>query len=282
MLFYPYFIPIVPVDAQIIARYDRGTEILVGSAEMNLNGKTVVITGASSGIGAAAARHFAQLGANVALLARRKAEIDTLAQELGITALAIVCDVADYDALAGAVEQCKRHFGGLDIYIGNAGTIDPIGELSRADPVQWGRAVDVNLKGVFNGMRSVMPDMMAAGAGTIITISSGAAHRPFDGWSAYCTGKAGAAMLTRSADLEGREKGLRVLGLSPGTVATQMQKTIKASGVGPVAEMAWEDHRPPETIAKVLAWMCSAKADRYLGEDLDIKDETMQTEVGIT
>lgn len=252
---------------------------------MDMTGKTVMITGASRGIGAAAARMFADAGANVALLARSEAEIGALAGEIGAEcdsgALAIPCDVADYAAVLAAAEQTKAHFGGVDVYIGNAGMIDPIGDLATIDPDAWGRSIDVNLKGVFYGMRAVMPVMEAAGGGTIITISSGAASHALEGWSAYCSGKAGAAMLLRCADQEGREKGLRIMGLSPGTVATEMQRVIKASGVGPVAQLEWSDHIPPEWVGKTLLWMCSEAADAHLGEELTLRDEGLRAKVGL-
>ncbi|MDQ7070284.1 MAG: SDR family oxidoreductase [Rhodobacterales bacterium] len=248
---------------------------------MDMNGKTVMITGASRGIGAAAARMFATAGANVALLARSEAEIGALAGEIGAAALAIRCDVADYGAVLAAVETTAAHFGGVDVFIGNAGMIDPIGDLATIDPEAWGRSIDVNLKGVFNGMRAVMPVMETAGGGTIITISSGAASHALEGWSAYCSGKAGAAMLLRCADQEGRNKGLRIMGLSPGTVATEMQKVIKASGVGPVAKLEWGDHIPPEWVGKALIWMCSSAADAHLGEELSLRDEVLCATIGL-
>lgn len=248
---------------------------------MGMTGKTVMITGASRGIGAAAARSFAEAGANVVLLARSEAEITALAAEIGTNALAIRCDVADFAAVSGAVAQTVERFGAVDVYIGNAGMIDPIGDLASADVDEWSRSIDVNLKGVFYGMRAVMPLMAAAGAGTIITISSGAASHALEGWSAYCTGKAGAAMLLRCADQEARDKGLRIMGLSPGTVATEMQKVIKKSGVGPVAELEWEDHIPAEWVARTLIWMCSEAADGHVGQELTLRDEALCAQIGL-
>jgi len=248
---------------------------------MDFTGKCVMITGASRGIGAATAREFARLGANIVLLARSTAEIDALAAEIGDTALAIPCDVADYAAVADAVTRAQAKFGSVDIFIGNAGMIDPIGDLSTADPAEWGRSIDVNLKGVFNGMRAAMPVMAAQGAGTIITISSGAASHALEGWSAYCTGKAGAAMLSRCADMEGRPQGLRIMGLSPGTVATEMQKVIKSSGVGPVAKLDWADHIPPEWVARTLVWMCTRGSDGYLGQEVSLRDEAVRKLAGL-
>ncbi|MGJ8610343.1 MAG: SDR family oxidoreductase, partial [Octadecabacter sp.] len=204
---------------------------------MNMKDKVVLITGASRGIGAAAARAFADAGAKVALIARSKAQIDALATEIGINAIAVPCDVSVYDDMVAAISATEAAFGPVDIFIGNAGLLAPINHLSDADPDVWGKTIDVNLKGVFNGMRAVMPGMIERGVGTIITISSGAAHGPVEAWSSYCSSKAGAYMLTRCGDKEARDKGLRILGLSPGTVATDMQRDIKASGINPVSQL---------------------------------------------
>ena len=126
-----------------------------------------------------------------------------------------------------------------------------------------------------------MPVMIAAGGGTILNVSSGAAHGPVEGWSAYCASKAGAAMLTRMGDLEGREKGLRVLGLSPGTVATQMQREIKASGINRVSRLDWSEHIPADWPAKALLWMCGPEADGYLGGEVSLRDAQVRRQVGL-
>ena len=248
---------------------------------MDFNGKTVLITGASRGIGAAAGRAFAAAGAKVALLARSETEIGALADDIGSAAIAIPCDVSRYEDIERAVKTTVDSFGSLDVLINNAGVIDPIAHIATSDPEGWSRAIDVNLKGVYYGMRAAMPVMLARGGGTVITISSGAAHRPLEGWSAYCTSKAGTAMLTRAAHLENADKGLRIMGLSPGTVATQMQRDIKASGVNPVSQLDWEDHVPPEWPAKTLMWMCTPAADGYLGEEISLREEEVRRTVGL-
>lgn len=249
---------------------------------MNMTGKTVLITGASRGIGAEAGRVFADAGANVVLLARSRDSVTALAAEIGDAALALACDVADYDQVAAAVQACVDRFGGLDVLIGNAGVIEPISRLASADPAGWGQAIDINLKGVFHGMRAALPVMLAAGGGTILTISSGAAHSPIEAWSHYCASKAGAAMMTRCLDMEEREQGIRAIGLSPGTVATQMQREIKASGINPVSKLAWEDHVPADWPARALLWMCSPDSDDFLGDEIALRDETIRQRVGLT
>ena len=158
----------------------------------DLSGQTVLITGASRRIGAAAAQAFAAAGANVALVARSREAIAALAGEIGDRALAIPCDVTRYWEVEQAVGAAIQTFGRLDVMINNAGVVDPMGALAQLDPDAWGKTIDINLKGVMHGMRAALGPMAAQGSGTIITVSSGAAHNPVEGWSAYCASKAGA------------------------------------------------------------------------------------------
>lgn len=249
---------------------------------MDMTGKTVMITGASRGIGAEAARVFAGAGANIALLARTDEAIAELAGEIGQAALAIPCDVSRYWEVQAAVDATVKTFGSLDVLINNAGVIEPISHLSSADPDAWGHVIDINLKGVFYGMRAAIPVMEEAGGGTILTISSGAAHGPVEAWSHYCASKAGAAMLTRCADKEAGDKGLRIMGLSPGTVATQMQREIKTSGINPVSQLDWDVHIPADWPAKALLWMCSPDADEFCGTEISLRDDAIRARVGLT
>lgn len=249
---------------------------------MEMTGKTVLITGASRGIGEAAARVFAQAGANVALLARSGDEIRRIAKEIGPAATAITCDVRDYASVSAAVAQTVDTFGGLDVYVGNAGVVEPICHMADAVPDDWDRAIDINLKGVFYGMRAALPLMLSQGGGTIMTVSSGAAYRPVDGWSAYCASKAGAYMLTQLLHLEYGDKGIRAIGLSPGTVATKMQRQIKETGLGAPAKLNWSDHIPAEWPARTLLWMCQSDADEFLGQDVQLRDPVMRSRIGLT
>ncbi|WP_371229402.1 SDR family oxidoreductase [Roseovarius sp. 2305UL8-3] len=247
-----------------------------------MHGKTVLITGASKGIGASAARVFAETGANVALVARSSDQITALANEIGENAIALPCDVSRYEDVAQAVTKCVERFGGLDVLINNAGVIEPIAPLASSDPAEWAKVIEINLNGVYYGMRAAMPVMQAAGGGTILTVSSGAAHNALEGWSHYCTSKAGAAMLTMCAHKEGAAHGIRAMGLSPGTVATDMQHQIKASGVNPVAALDWDDHIPAGWPARALLWMCGPEADAYLGDEISLRDPDIRQKVGLT
>ena len=264
-------------DAKVSCKGPKGSDM----KNFDLAGKTALITGASRGIGAAAARAFSAAGANVALIARSDEKIAALAGEIGKTALAIPCDVTRYWEMEQAVAATVKTFGSLDVIVNNAGVIDPMGALANIDPETWSKTIDVNLKGVMHGMRAAMGPMIRQGSGTIITVSSGAAHNALEGWSAYCASKAGAYMLTQVADRETRGKGLRVMGLSPGTVATDMQREIKASGGGPVAQLDWSAHIPPEWAAQALVWMCTPEADAYLGKDVSLREDDIRKMVGV-
>ncbi len=248
---------------------------------MSVDGKTVIITGASRGIGEAAAEVFAEADANVGLLARSSGAMSEIAARIGDKAMAIPCDVSDFASLEGAIRKVEEAFGPTDVLINNAGAVEPISHLAEADPDAWGKIIDINLKGVFYGMRAVMPAMIASGSGTIITISSGAAHGPVEAWSHYCSSKAGAAMLTRCADKEAGAAGLRIMGLSPGTVATQMQKEIKASGINPVSQLDWSVHIPADWPARALLWMCGPDADEFIGTEISLRDEDIRRRAGL-
>lgn len=248
---------------------------------MDMTSKTVMITGASRGIGAEAARVFANAGANVALLARSQDEIAALAGEIGNRAIAIPCNVARYVEMYSAVATTVQAFGGLDVLINNAGVVDPISHLGDADPDAWGQLIDINVKGVFNGIHAALPALRASGGGSVFTISSGAAHHAIEAWSAYCASKAAVNMLNRSLHLEEAENGIRAIGLSPGTVATEMQRVIKASGINPVSQLDWDVHVPADWPAKCLLWMCSAEADPYCGEEISLREDDIRRAVGL-
>lgn len=248
---------------------------------MSVKGKTALITGASRGIGEAAARLFAQAGANVVLMARSGMEIERIAGEIGPQARAVTGDVARYSDVEAAVSKAVETFGAIDVLINNAGAVEPIRHMADADPEEWAQVIDINLNGVFFGMRAALPHMRAQGGGSVLTISSGAAHNAIEAWSHYCASKAGVAMLTRSLDLEERSHGIRAIGLSPGTVATQMQREIKASGINPVSQLNWEDHIPADWPAKTLLWMCTSEADGFLGGEISLRDPDIRQKVGL-
>ncbi len=243
--------------------------------------KVVVITGASRGIGAQAVRVFAAAGARVAVLARNGPAAKQLAAEVGGGAFGLACDVSDWASVSQAVDEVVAAAGRLDVLINNAGVIDPIARLAEADPDAWRACIDTNLTGVFYGLRAALPVMKKQGSGTIITVSSGAAHNALEGWGAYCSSKAGAAMLTRVAHLEESGAGLRIMGLSPGTVATDMQVQIRDSGVNPVSQLDARAHIPADWAARALLWMCSPDGAGFAGQEVSLRDEAIRRRVGL-
>ena len=194
-----------------------------------LDGKVALVTGASRGLGEGATRALAAQGAAVMLLARDGAAVETVAREIvaaGGRAEALACDVADYAAVERAAQTTRERLGGLDILVNNAGVIEPIADLATSDPAAWANNIQINLVGAYHVVRAVLGGMLAGGGGTIVNVSSGAANRPLEGWSAYCAGKAGLAMVTRAIALETAGRGIRIFGFSPGTIDTDMQVKI--------------------------------------------------------
>ncbi len=247
----------------------------------HLNGKTIIITGASKGIGAAAARFVAEHGANVVLAARSGDMVERIASEIGDNALGVACDVGNHADVVALVEAAKARFGRVDVLVNNAGLIDPIARIDDSDPQAWGHVVDVNLKGVYFGIHAVLKDMVAQGGGTIINISSGAASNALEGWSHYCATKAAVLSLTKCTHHEYGGQGVRVVGLSPGTVATDMQHQIKAAGYSAVAKMEFSDHIPPEWVGKAIGYLCGPGADAYLGTDFTMKTNEGRAALGL-
>ena len=249
-----------------------------------LHGKAAIVTGASRGIGAATAAELASVGVSVILVARSESDINHNAQmirEAGGQAEAVTCDVSKYKDVQALISHCESTFGRLDILINNAGVIEPIGHLATSDPEIWSQATDINFKGVYHGLRAALPLMQSQQHGTIINIGSGAAHSPLEGWSHYCAAKAAAAMLTQCAHKEVAETGVRVIGLSPGTVATEMQVLIKASGINPVSQMNESDHIDPAWPAKAIAWLCTQDAAQFSGQEVSLRDETIRRSIGL-
>ncbi|MEL7116028.1 MAG: SDR family oxidoreductase [Pseudomonadota bacterium] len=250
----------------------------------DIHGKTVIITGASRGIGEATARHLATLGATVVLAARSRERITAVTDEInaaGGRALPCPTDVAAADDMQRLIEVALAETGRLDALVNNAGVIDPIARIADSDPEAWSTIVDINLKGVYHGLRFAIPEMVARGGGTIINISSGAATGALEGWSHYCATKAAVLSLTRVADKEYRGQGLRVVGLSPGTVATEMQVQIKASGINPVSQLDPSAHISPDWVARAIAWLMGPEADPHLGTDFSLKTGEGRAAVGL-
>jgi len=245
-----------------------------------LNGQTALVTGGSRGIGLAVAKELLAAGANVMITARTG--VNEAVAALGAGAAGIVCDVADYAQAENAVAATVERFGGLSLLINNAGVIDPIGPLADSDPASWALNIQINLNGVYHMARAALPGMIAVGGGAIVNVSSGAAHRPLDGWSAYCSGKAGVAMMTKALHLETNGQGIRTFGFAPGTVDTDMQVKIRASGINQISQIPRENLGGVQVPAQIIAYLCSDAAADLSGEELAISDNALRQRAGLS
>ena len=245
--------------------------------------RVALVTGGSRGIGAATAKVLARSGIKVLLTARssdRLSEIvDTIKSEGGVASF-INTDIADYDQAAKAVETALLRYGRLDILINNAGTIAPIANVGKTDPHEWNRCISVNLIGSYNMSRAALDIFLSQGRGVIVNISSGAAFRSLEGWSAYCCSKAAGAMLTQSLHKEYGPSGIRVFGVDPGVVNTDMQATIRASGINPVSKIPVENLSPVDRPAEVISWLCKAAPEDLAGQELHVNDDNLKRRVG--
>jgi 3-oxoacyl-[acyl-carrier protein] reductase len=251
----------------------------------DLAGKVVIVTGASRGIGAAAAAALANAGASLVLAARDATHTDAVAQAIaraGGKAAAIACDVSDWTAVQRLLAETQQHFGKIDALINNAGVIEPIAVTAASDPTAWARSIEINLIGAYYAIRAVLPPMLAAGGGTIVNVSSGAAHNPLEGWSSYCSGKAGLAMLTRQIALEHAAQGIRVFGFQPGTTDTDMQVIIRASGVNPISKIPRENLTPVAHPAAAIVYLCTRAADDLAGKEFSLRDEAFRQRLDLT
>ncbi len=234
-----------------------------------------IVTGASRGLGRAIGIELARRGVAVALAARREEDCRPVAEEIaaaGGAASAHRCDVSRADEVKALVSAVVAAHGQVDILVNNAGVIEPIGRIGACDEGAWRRNLEVNVCGPFYAVQAVLPHMAANGGGTIVSISSGAAHAPVEGWSAYCASKAALAMLTRSIASELAGQGVLCYGLQPGVVDTDMQATIRASGVNEVSRLRRDQLAPPEVPARLVALLCLGAPADLNGQDVSIRD----------
>jgi 3-oxoacyl-[acyl-carrier protein] reductase len=252
---------------------------------LDLAGKVAIVTGASRGIGAAASAALAMAGASVVLVGRDGRAAERAAGAItsgGCDAYGAGCDVADFSSVETMVADTEQRFGPPDILVNNAGVIEPIGLLASSDPVAWRRNIEINLIGAYNVIRATLPRMLDAGGGTIINVSSGAAHRPLEGWAAYCSGKAGLAMLTNAIALETGRSGIRVFGLSPGVIDTDMQGQIRASGINRISRIPRAELAPVEQPARAIVYLCTEAANDLVGTELSLLDPEFRRRIGLS
>ena len=193
----------------------------------SLNGKVAIITGAGRGIGKAVAIAYAKQGMSVCCIARTLSDIVSTVNEIkesGGNAMAISCDVTNYENVKEAMQKAYERYGGIDLVLVNAGTDTEKLPIDELDIAEWKRVMDVNLNGAFYTVKAAIPYLKRNGSGKIITIGSGMGHKGRADDSAYSCSKAGLWMLTRILAQELSEYRISVNELIPGPVITDMGK----------------------------------------------------------
>ncbi|MEO8028091.1 MAG: glucose 1-dehydrogenase, partial [Bryobacteraceae bacterium] len=233
-------------------------------------GKVAIVTGASSGIGAAAALLFAREGANVVVAARRKDQSESVVRQieaLGAEALFVQTDVLKRADIEALVEKTLDRFGRLDCAVNNAGisgpAMVPVADIEEAD---WDAVMNINLKGVWMCMKYQIPAMLKHGKGAIVNISSIYGFKPSDvGHGAYCTSKFGVIGLSKTAAVDYGQAGIRVNVVSPGFTHSEMVDPYVESipeVMGTVVGRYSAQNRlgEAEEVAETIVWLCSDAA----------------------
>ena len=208
-----------------------------------ITGKTALITGAGRGIGRATAIAFAKEGINLGLLGRTIENLEAVASELqtyGVKVSIAAADVSNMESVNTAVEKIRVELGPIDILVNNAG-ISKFGKFLEVDPEDWAKIIQVNVMGVYYVTRAVLPDMIEKNAGDIINISSTAGQKGAPVTSAYSASKAAVIALSESLMLEVRKQNIRVVTLTPSTIATDMAIELNLTDGNPEKVMQPED-----------------------------------------
>jgi len=248
-----------------------------------LTGKTILITGASSGIGESAAHLFAREGANVVITARRKAELDRVAEAIaagGGNVLAVQADTTNAGELQRAVAAAVERWGRLDGALNNAGRTQGGGRLAEVTDETFDSVLETNFKGVWLAMRAELQAMTADGAagGSIVNISSIGGTFGAAGQSVYGATKAAVIALSRAAAAEYGREGVRVNAIAPGTTMTEMMVAWQQRDPGIVERLsslaALGRPGQPDEIAEAAAWLLSDRASYVTGMILGVDGGT--------
>lgn len=229
---------------------------------MSIKGKTIIITGASSGIGEATAKKLSQEGANVVLSARREDKLNSLKDEIvknGGMALVVPADVTKKEDFKKVVSSTLEEFGSIDGIINNAGLM-PLSYVKNLHTDEWDKMIDVNIKGVTNGVSAVLPTMMEQKSGNIVNISSSAAHKYYPGGAVYCATKAAVRMFTEGLRAElAPHYGINVTSIDPGFVSTELTDTITDDEIKKDKEPMFKELTPlqAEDIAEAIYYSLS-------------------------
>ena len=237
----------------------------------NIEGKVVVITGASSGLGEATARLLSAQGASVVLGARRVDRLQSLAEELtasGGKALAIATDVTQRDQVQKLVDAAVQTYGRVDVMINNAGLM-PQAPLERLKVDEWDRMIDVNIKGVLYGIAAALPYMKQQKAGHFINVSSVAGHRVGPGFAVYAATKHAVRALSEGLRQEVKPYNIRTTVISPGAVATELPQSVTdPASAERVRKFYAEIAIPAEFFARAVAFAMSQPEDVDVNEIL--------------
>ena len=237
----------------------------------NIEGKVVVITGASSGLGEAAARQLSAQGASVVLGARRIDRLGTLVGELtarGGKAIAAATDVTNADQVKALVNAAVRTYGRIDVMINNAGLM-PQSMLERLKIDEWDRMIDVNIKGVLYGIAAALPHMTAQKSGQFINVSSVAGHKVRPGGTVYAATKHAVRVISEGLRQEVKPYNIRTTVISPGAVDTELPNTITDPDVAVAMRKFYDDVAiPADSFARAVVFAMSQPEDVDVNEIL--------------
>ena len=226
---------------------------------MNIEGKVILITGASSGIGEATARLLVQNGGKVVLCARREERLKALAAELGENACWLRADVESLADMQAAAALAKEKFGRVDALFANAG-IMPAGNMSQLQVQDWMRMVNVNIVGVLNAMAAVLPEFLAQKSGHIVVTSSAAGTRSVPGNAVYCGTKHFVRAMLDSFRMEAVMEGsnIHATTIYPGAVKTELLNEVAPSETKTMVEQFYEQAGlTPDVIANAVLYALS-------------------------